>query len=178
MLNLRSVDELISARKTLHGGNPGAPVKVADGTREGAALNRACVVLLSATLQAHVSDVFVSCSSRAFGRQLRDRELDNYRATWNRWGNANPANIIGLFRRLGVDDILAGLSWQGQSTRKLKNNLDHLNQVRNQIAHGEEDLTVDGRPFSLALIRITRWRNVSEKFGEHFEGHALGEFRT
>ena len=175
MLNLQSVDELISARQNLHGGQVGAPVILADGNREGAALNRACVVLLSATLQAHVSDVFISCSNRIFGRELRGQELTNYRATWNRWGNANSSNIIQLFRRLGVDDILDGLSWQRQSTKTLKQNLDQLNQVRNGIAHGQE-LRVDGNLFSLTLNRIQRWRNVSEKFGEFFEDHALEKF--
>lgn len=175
MLNLQSVDELIAARQNLHGGHVGAPVILADGNREGAALNRACVVLLSATLQAYVSDVFVSCSNKTFGRELQGEELSNYRATWNRWGNPNPANITQLFRRLGINDILDGLSWQRQSTKALKKNLDQLNQVRNRIAHGQE-LMVDGASFSLTLNRILRWRNVSEKFGEYFEGHALTKF--
>ena len=122
-MNLTSIDELIRARKELHGGRLGAPVTLDDGSREGAAINRACVVLLSATLQAYVSDVFISCSFKAFGYELQGQALKNYCATWSRWGNASSENIVRLFRRLGVDDIFTGLSWRGQATTTLKRNL-------------------------------------------------------
>lgn len=175
MLNLGLVDELISARKDLHGGNPGAPKKLNDGGLEGAAINRACVVLLSATLQEYVSEVFIRCSNKAFKRELQGLELKHYRATWDQWGNPNPANTIKLFRRLGVDDIFAGLSWQGQSTDTLKKNLDTINQVRNRIAHGGE-ISVNGIVSPLRLNHISRWREVSKTFGERFEVHALDKF--
>lgn len=58
-LSLALVDELIDARKNLHGGNAGAPRNLVDGQREGSALNRACVVMLSSALQAYVGDVFL-----------------------------------------------------------------------------------------------------------------------
>ena len=174
-MNLASVDELIQARKDLHGGEAGAPIVLADGSQEGAALNRACVVLLSSTLQAYVADVFLKCSFKAFHRDLQGSELDNYRNTWNRWGNPNPKNITDLFRRLGVDDVFDHLSWQKQSTTTLKGNLDAINQVRNKIAHGE-DITVNGDNFSLTLNRIERWRKVVGTFGEKFEPHALSFF--
>jgi hypothetical protein len=51
-LNLTYVDELISVRQVLHGGNRGAPKKVEDGSREGASINRSCIVMMSALLQA------------------------------------------------------------------------------------------------------------------------------
>lgn len=174
-MNLTSIDELINARRELHGGERGAPIKLKDGSREGAAINRACVVLLSATLQAYVSDVFLSCSNKAFGRDLEGQELKNYCATWSRWGNASPDNIVSLFRRLGVDDIFAGLSWGGQPTDKLKDNLDAINQVRNRIAHGGK-ITVNGANFSLTLNKIQRWRQISETFGQKFGPHALAKF--
>lgn len=84
-IDLNSVDELIAARKELHGGERGAPLALTDGGHEGAALNRACVVMLSAALQAHVGEVFSSCSNKAFGRVLADDELKAYRGTWSRW---------------------------------------------------------------------------------------------
>lgn len=175
MLNLRYVDELISVRKDLHGGGVGAP-KLKDGDREGAALNHACVVLLSATLQAYVSDIFLSCSNMVFKHSLQGKELENYKSTWSGWDNPNPSNILVLFRRLGADDIFYGLSWQGQSTKALKSNLDRLNQVRNCIAHGR-DIMIDKKPLSLRLNQIERWRNVCGTFGEYFESHALDKFR-
>lgn len=176
-LSLRALDEVINARKNLHGGEAGAPVKLADGAREGEALNRACVVLLSASLQSFVEDCFIECSNKAFGHVLADAELKNYRNTWNRWGNPNPDNIVNLFRRLGVDDIFDGLSWQKQNTLSLRKNLNTINQIRNDIAHGAVALNVDGSEYSLRLSLISRWRNVAYQFGERFDTHALREIR-
>ena len=170
-LSLYALDEVISARRSLHGGTRGAPVKLTNGSREGDALNRACVVLLSSSLQSYVQDVFLDCSFRAFGRDLQGSALKNYKNTWSRWGNPNPSNIIILFRRLGIDDVFDGLSWQGQATPTLKENFDRINQIRNSIAHGGE-IRVNNEPYSLQLNNITRWRNIAEQFGVRFETHA------
>lgn len=175
-LSLALVDELIAARRDLHGGNPGAPRRLVDGSHEGRALNRACVVMLASSLQAYVGEVFIACSEKAFGRALNQNERKAYVATWSRWGNPSDENIITLFRRLGVHDVFDGLSWQGQATDTLKSNLDRINQVRNRIAHGAE-ITVDGQPYALRLNNITRWRDIANTFGERFEAHALGKIR-
>ncbi len=175
-LSLTALDEVINARMSLHGGGRGAPIKLGDGSREGLALNKACVVLLSASLQSFVEDVFLTCSFKAFGRALLDDELKNYRATWSRWGNPNPSNVTTLFRRLGVDEVLSGLSWQKQSTTQLKRTLDAINQVRNCIAHGS-DITIDKAEFPLHLAKIRRWRNTCEQFGARFEAHAEAKIR-
>lgn len=170
-LNLVPLDELITARKTLHGGTRGAPIKLADGTREGDALNRACVVALSGALQCFVEDVFVECSNKQFGKILAGDELLRYRKTWARWGNPDPDNITKLFRRIGVDNVLLGLSWPKQTTETWKNNLKKVNQIRNCIAHGKE-IRVDGNPYALHLSVISRWRKSAEQFGNRFQAHA------
>ena len=171
-LSLNLVDELLEARRSLHGGSAGAPRRLEDGSHEGNALNRACVVMLSSTLQAYVGDVFLECSEKAFGRALAGDELKAYRTTWSRWGNPSDENITKLFQRLGTHDVFDGLSWQGQATNTLKSNLNTINQVRNRIAHGQE-ITVDNQPYALRLSGIVRWRNISEQFGQRFGPHAL-----
>lgn len=175
-LSLILVDELLAARRNLHGGNAGAPRRLVDGQHEGSALNRACVVMLSSALQAFVGDVFLACSQKAFGRAMTAAEVKSYSATWNRWGNPSDQNIVALFLRLGVTDVFDGLSWQGQSTAALKKNLDIVNQVRNRIAHGQA-IQVDGNPYALRLSGITRWRNIAEQFGNRFEAHAMAKIR-
>ncbi len=175
-INLTALNEVIAARKDLHGGTVGAPVKLEDGSKQGLALNKACVVLLSSTLQAFVEEVFLDCSNKAFGKNLAGDELKNYRATWSRWGNPSDKNITALFRRLGVDDVFTGLSWQGQGTPALKKNLDRINQVRNKIAHGSA-ITVDGSPFPLHLYQIEKWRNIADTFGGKFPGHAMDKIK-
>ena len=109
-LSLTLVDELIAARRNLHGGDRGAPRRLEDGSHEGRALNQACVVMLSASLQAFVGDVFLACSEKAFGRELQNDERNAYISTWSRWGNPSDKNIIVLFRRLGVHDVFDELS--------------------------------------------------------------------
>lgn len=173
-LELGLVDELIAARRSLHGGARGAPRRLEDGNHEGRALNRACVVMLTSTLQAYIGDVFLGCSHKAFGRQLIDDELKDYVRTWSRWGNPSDENIIALFRRLGINDVFDGLSWQGQSTTALKKKLRTINQVRNRIAHGQ-DIRVDDQPYALTLNSIQGWRRVMQTFGERFEAHALSK---
>ena len=175
-LSLTLVDELIAARKNLHGGTRGAPKRLDDGSHEGRALNRACVVMLTSAMQAYIEEVFMTCSEKAFGRVLINDELRDYSNTWSRWGNPSDDNIVRLFRRLGIHDVLDGLSWQGQANLTLRKNLRTMNQVRNRIAHGQE-IRVDGNEFSLPLNKIERWRNVCKTFGERFEGHALRGIR-
>ena len=132
--------------------------------------------MLSSALQAFVSDVFLACSQKAFGRVMTAAEIKAYHATWNRWGNPSDQNITALFLRLGVTDVFDGLSWQRQSTATLKKNLDTINQVRNRIAHGQP-IQVDGSPYALRLSGIARWRNIAEQFGNRFEAHALSKIR-
>lgn len=174
-LSLTAVDELIAARKGLHGGAQGAPRVLRDGSREGRAINQACVLMLSATLQSYVEDVFIECSEKAFSRQLQSSDLEKFRNSWKMWGNPSADNVTSLFNRLGVADVFEGLSWQRQSTQSLKTNLNTINQVRNRIAHAQE-IRVDNRPYALRLSGITRWRNTIEQFGKRFSKHALAKF--
>ncbi|MEQ6202140.1 HEPN domain-containing protein [Sulfitobacter sp. HNIBRBA2951] len=169
-LVLTELDEVISARKALHGGGVGAPVRLSDGSHQGAALNKASVVLLSAVLQAFVEEVFWDCSRHLFGT-FNPSQSKNYRESWSTWGNPNPKNITRLFRRIGVDDIFEGLSWRGQSTIQFKNNLNQINEVRNTIAHGAP-IIIDGKPFNLTLSKIESWRALSITFGQKFPDHA------
>ena len=175
-LNLTALDELIRARTVLHGGARGAPIKLTDGSREGSAINKACVVIISAALQAFVEDVYVAASHRAFGRVLPADEMKRYKKTWDRWGNPSDDNIVNLFRRLGVDDVFDGLGWQKQNTSALKLNFKKLNEVRNDIAHGTP-LMFGGNPFSLTKSQVMRWRGVFFQFGQRFEAHALSKVR-
>ncbi|MGJ8595074.1 HEPN domain-containing protein [Sulfitobacter sp.] len=175
VLNLVPLDELIHARRTLHGGTKGAPIKLIDGTREGDAINRACIVALSGALQNYVEQVFTECSNGSFRRLVWvPAEEERYKVTWKNWGNPNSDNIDRLFRRLGIDSVLAGLSWRKQTNETWRANLNRINHVRNCIAHGSP-LTVSKRPYSLTFSTIIKWRNSSEQFGLRFHGHAIAK---
>jgi hypothetical protein len=71
-LRLDALDELINARKSQHGGRRGAP-PIVRGERVGAAINKSCILMLSALLQGFVENVFVEASRRTF-KSLRTAE--------------------------------------------------------------------------------------------------------
>lgn len=171
MLDLHYVDELIAVRQDQHGGHPGAP-PIQNGHRIGASINRSCIVMLSALLQAHVQDVFQAAARRAFPAFAANDAA--FTAYWNQvksWGNPSDQNIRGLFIQIGVPDVFAGLSWQRTPTAMVREKLGDLNQIRNQIAHGAHHLRVRGQPYSLSLRKVIAFRNFAEQFGERIEPH-------
>jgi hypothetical protein len=171
-IDLHYVDELIEVRTQQHGGGRGAP-PLAAGHRVGASINRSCIVMLSALLQGHIEDVFIDCSRRVLPNLAKAEALDAYRKSFRRWGNPSGENIQRLFQRIGVLSVLDGLSWRNCPNDALIRRLGEINQIRNGIAHGRAQLTLDGQPFSLRLEQVRRYRDFIENFGERFSAHAL-----
>ena len=163
------IDELITARRTLHGGGRGAPRLLTDSDRTGAALNRSIILMLSATLQGYVEEVFMKRAKRKL--RLRGNDYDSFKGLHNRWGNPSVQNISGQFGRIGIIDPLNGLSWQGCSNKTVRAKLELLNGLRNQLAHGARTLKIDGQPYSLTLQKASNLRRFVESFSSRFELH-------
>lgn len=173
-VDLHFVDELIAVRRDQHGGGRGAP-PLQGGHRIGASINRSCIVMLSALLQSYVEEVFGEAARRTFPRLNADDAY--YERYWNQmkgWGNPSGANVRSLFLKIGIPDVFDGLSWQGTTTERIRTRLDALNQIRNQIAHGRRDLTLNGNRYSLSLARVQTYRNFAENFGGRFSEHVDG----
>jgi hypothetical protein len=171
-LELRYIDELIELRRDQHGGGPGAP-PVDAGYRQGTAVNRSCIVMMSAMLQAFVEDVFVDCSTRVLPQLNSPEAIKIYRDNFRRWGNPHPDNISRLFRRIGVSDVLANLNWQNCENKTMRRKLNDINEIGNQIAHGAVNLFLNKKRLSLSLLLIERYRRFLGVFGEHFGEHAV-----
>lgn len=170
-LDLHYVNELIAVRREQHGGGQGAPA-IEAGHRIGASINRSCIVMLSALLQTHVEDVFQDAAKRAF--PALNANAGAFALYWNQmknWGNPSDVNIGNLFLRIGVPDVFDGLSWQRTTTADIKRKLGELNQVRNRIAHGNRNLTLNGAPYSLTLAKVEAYRNLAGSFGQRFAAH-------
>ena len=163
-LNLKPLDELISVRVAQHGGAKGAPKKQA-GVRQGAAVNQSCITMMSALLQGYVEEVFFYASSRLFKTLHGDDVIKRYKDTYYRWGNPNPDNMKRLFRRLGIDNVFDGLSWQKCSTDTITTKLDEINWARNRIAHGQK---MDSE---VTLAQVRNLRDFVEQFGKRFAAH-------
>lgn len=163
------IDELINARRNLHGGGQGAPVKLSDNDRQGAALNRSIVLMLSATLQGYVETVFLKRAKSKF--RLRGDDYTAFCKLHKRWGNPSVENINKQFGQIGIIDPLAGLSWQRCSNQTVRAKLTLLNALRNQLAHGAKKIKIDEQPYSLTLQKAINLRNFVEAFSERFERH-------
>jgi RiboL-PSP-HEPN len=168
-IDLSPVDELIQVRQAQHGGFRGAP-PVVGGARVGAAINKSCILMLSALLQGYVEDVFLYFSERLFANLRTDENLKRYRTTIFRWGNPSSQNITSLFMRLGIVDVFDGLTWQRTRPETIKAKLDQINKLRNKIAHGQS------LPQSVSLAQVRNLRDFVENFGERFARHVRGKF--
>ncbi|HZW05819.1 MAG TPA: HEPN domain-containing protein [Phycisphaerales bacterium] len=169
-LDLGPVDELIQLRQEQHGGRPGAPLVALNGQRVGQALNKSCILLLSALLQGYVEDVFMDVSVKTF-RGLRDEATNNsYRQLLRRVGNPSAENVTALFLRLGVSDIFDGLTWQRTRAPQVRSKLNEINRLRNDIAHGKR------LPQAVTLAQVLRLRNFVEQFAERFARHVRRKF--
>ena len=170
-INLHYVNELITVRQQQHGGGQGAP-PIQGGHRVGSSINRSCIVMLSAMLQAYVEEVFHAAAKRAFPALAANQAaFDQYWNQMKSWGNPSDANIKNLFIKLGIPDVFAGLSWQRTPTASVTKMLGELNQIRNRIAHGNRHLTLNGNPYSLRLADVITYRNMTSSFAGRFEGH-------
>lgn len=167
--DLRHIDQLIEARRALVNRPRGRP-PVQNGETLGVAVQRACVVLMSAIIQSFVEDVFLEISKDIL-RLDRMENLKNYQKTYRRNGNPSTENIENLLLRIGVEKALDGLSWQRCSNEAVRRNLNTLNQLRNDIAHGKNDLSVDGKPYALRQVNVSNFRNFADQFGGRFEAH-------
>ena len=89
----------------------------------------------------------------------------------SQWGNPSDDNIKRLFLKIGVPDVFDGLSWQRTTTADIKTKLNVLNQLRNRIAHGSSNLTVNKAAYFLTLAKVSGFRNLAESFATRFSDH-------
>jgi hypothetical protein len=171
-LDVFYIDELIAVRRAQHGGGQGAP-EVIDGHRVGASINRSCIALLSAQLQTFVEDVFFDCAGTLLPHLNGPAEAAGFRRSYSRWGNPSADNIRSLFQRLGVDNVLHGLVLRKCDNAKVRQRLNHLNEIRNGVAHGALNLRAGGAAVSLSLVQVEMYRNFAVNFAARFPAHAL-----
>ena len=160
--DIRPVDELIAVRRQQHGGSRGAPKKTAGGQRVGAALNKSCILMMSALLQGYVEDVFLAASQRLFKTLADEAAQKRYAETLRATGNPSSENIARLFLRIGKVDVFDGLSWQKASMKQIKEKLRDINELRNKIAHGK------ALPEAVSLTKVETLRNFVDQFGSRF----------
>jgi hypothetical protein len=153
---LKDVDELVAAHAALTGGGRGRPAQ-----RQGAAITRAGVVLLSAATEAYVEDLFEEAAQLIFNGMPAD-DLDRlFKNTSKRLNNADVHKTELLYFNLGMPWALRDLSWRKFTNDTLRRELNKLIETRGGIAHG--------RPSTVRLQTLRRWKNMIEMFAPRVE---------
>lgn len=159
-IDLSPVKELIDARK-----NQWKQIKKSPSR----ALNKCCVLMLSALLQGHIDHLFYAVARNHF--DMSDDEVQTYRAAVGNWGNPNAENIERLFTRLGVIGILKQVNWSKSDGKTIAGKLRVLNEQRNKIAHGREPRG------SLKLTDIEKTADFVETFSRELSAYLRRKFR-
>lgn len=106
------------------------------GRRAGVdALNRACIVMLSAHLEGFIEDLFKEASGELLADQLESVEIFQKEAV-SRFSNPTPEAIDALFGRMGFEKITQEISWRRATSETIRKRLREYIELRNRIAHG------------------------------------------
>lgn len=160
-IDLAPLDELITARRSQWR---------EIGTTQTLALNKSCILILSALLQGYIEEVFFTLSANLFVHLSYD-DHDDYRRSIGVWGNPNAQNIERLFMRIGEANILERVTWQRTDAKKIRKMLGLLNEQRNAIAHGKSPKG------SLKLSSIERMRDFVNNFAINLNRYLRKRFR-
>lgn len=168
--NLTNITELRAAYTSLTGGGRGAP-PIANGQRQGAAVTRAGVVLLAASFEAFVEDLFEQCLPYIFPTLTQGQMDALISQSSRRMHNADCAKIEHLYEYASLPNCLDGIQWQRFGNTALRRNINQFVHIRNCIAHGGA-LTVsknNNAPFNLVHKKLGDWRRMVENFAPRFE---------
>lgn len=169
-LNLKGVDEVIEARQLLHGGKKGAPKKGIDNTREGAALNRAAMVMLAASLEDFIKDEYERFVRRKFKNSLTESGFESFFKASKPPRTTDLKQVEDAFLRIGHEAVVDGLSWQKCANATVRKKFREINQIRNRAAHGAA-LQVDQKDYNLNTSIVIMFRDFAKVFGEKFPAH-------
>lgn len=155
---LKDFDEVIEARNSICPAGAGRPAN-----RRGQAVVRSSVVLLSASFEAYVEEVFDAAVGLIYTRATAADRQQLKEDTSGRLNNASVFKVNRLFFNIGIPWIMsyAQVCWQKFPNDRVREELGELIKARNNIAHGE-DITVP-KP------RATKWRGLVERLADRID---------
>lgn len=158
-VRLADFDELMLARDAICPTGRGRPSQ-----RQGAAILRSSVVVLSAVFEAYVErvydeavDILLATSAESDRESLKNK-------TSRRLHNANSIKVNRLFDNIGIARIMESdrVRWQKFSNTNVRAELDRIVMARNGIAHGESR--------AIQKRTATRWRGVIGRLADRLDG--------
>lgn len=159
---LADVDELIEAHVALTGGGRGRPT-----ARQGAAVTRSGVVLLAASFEAFVEDLFEKAADVVYHGWTAGQRNQFLKETSERLNNASVFKSNFLYFNLGIPWVFNGIRWQKFTNASVQAQVDAMVTMRNRIGHG-------GQP-TVQLKTLRYWRNMIENLAPRFEAKVSAE---
>ena len=155
---LRDFDELIHARDTICPNGAGRPAQ-----RQGAAIIRAGVLILSAAFEAYAEDVYEEAVDLVYVQWPESKRKELKKDTSQKMNNASVYKLNNLFIHIGVPWIMDSqkLRWQKFSNSSVQDTLGQLISARNKIAHG--------RPKTVQKPTAKKWRNFVSKLADKID---------
>jgi len=84
----------------------------------------------------------------------------------NRFRNPTPDAIVQLFNSLGMPNVLDGIAWRRAKNEWVKKRLTELVELRNRIAHGEQENVHKRRVIKTRHFVRSLAGKLDEKVGE------------
>lgn len=162
---LKDVDELIAAHAALTGGGRGRPA-----ARQGAAISRAGIVLLSAATEAYVEDLFEEAAALIFAAMPAEDRERLYKNTSRKLNNADVHKTELLFFNIGMPWCFGGIAWKKFPNQTVRKEINKLIETRGGIAHG--------RPIEVRLQMLKRWKNMVEMLVPRLETKVADHVQT
>ena len=133
------------------------------------ALNRASIVLLSSHLQGYVEDVYTEAGEVLLKSHVKDVRALLDRAKRN-FSNPHDFRIEQLFDSIGLPSVMVGLSWPRASNKSIRNRLTENINLRNRIAHGEQE--------NVTKAKVIAFQKFVEVFARNFDQKVAREIRN
>jgi len=133
------------------------------------ALNRASIVLLSSHLQGYIEDVYTEAGNVLLASHVKDDQelLDRAKRSFS---NPHDFRIDQLFDSIGLPSVMVGLSWQRARNKSIRNRLTENVNLRNRIAHGEQE--------NVTKAKVVAFQKFVEVFAKNFDQRVAKEIRN
>ncbi|MDO9099762.1 MAG: HEPN domain-containing protein [Caldisericota bacterium] len=155
---LADFDELMAARDAICSTGAGRPAR-----RQGAAVIRGGVLLLSAAFEGYVEDVFDLAADLILAGYPHSVRKQFKKDTSGRLNNADVRKVNMLFFNIGIPWIMGHpkLHWRKFTNKSVQDTLNALIGARNSNAHG--------KPRSVRKTRARFWRNFIARLGDKLD---------
>ncbi|WP_146444155.1 HEPN domain-containing protein [Botrimarina colliarenosi] len=155
---LKDFDEIMTARDTVCPANAGRPAQ-----KKGAALIRSAVVMLAASFEGYIEEVFDAAVDLIHANETEADRKTLKKDTSGSLNNASVFKVNRLFFNLGLPWIMQhrDVRWQKFTNAKVQETLGKLVTARNSIAHGGSK--------TVSKLTAKKWKGCVERLADRID---------